>query len=66
MPAAIALMMAGLRSNVASLAEELASLIAVCAAAAMSGLSGITASKDLSACSLDLISVCVVAMSRCP
>jgi hypothetical protein len=45
------------------LAFELAPLIAVFAAAAMSGLSAITPSKDLSACSLDLISVCVVAMS---
>src|SRR4051794_8839613 len=40
--------------------------MAVLAASAMSGLSVITASKDLSACSLDLISVWVVAMSAVP
>src|SRR3954462_11000181 len=56
----------GLRSNVASFALEPAPLIAVLAADAMSGFSAITPSKDLSACSLDLISVCVVAMSAVP
>src|SRR4051812_15041026 len=56
----------GLRSNVASFAFELAPVIAVLAAEAMSGFSEMTPSKDLSACSLDLISVCVVAMSAVP
>ena len=62
----MSLMTAGLMSNVAIFASELASLTAVTAAAAMSGFSVMTASKDLSACSLDLISVCVVAMSAVP
>src|SRR3954447_1578768 len=56
----------GLRSNVASLALEPAPLTAVFAAEAMSGFRVMTPSKDLSACSLDLISVCVVAMSAVP
>src|SRR3954447_6975225 len=56
----------GVRSNGASLAFELAPLIADFAAEAMSGLSAMTPSNDLSACSLDLISVCVVAMSAVP
>src|SRR3954469_18566993 len=56
----------GLRSNVASFASEPAPVIAVLAAEAMSGFNVMTPSKDLSACSLDLISVCVVAMSAVP
>src|SRR4051812_5590921 len=56
----------GLRSNVASFASEPAPLSAVFAAAAMSGFSVMTPSYDLSACSFDLISVCVVEMSAVP